>query len=411
MLPSDLLISRYEGHSIVPTKLALNSQNLATAQTLIDCFETLKGRTKGELSQLLQEIEGDQTNYRLKRGIAHILEKSFSTFETVSPLDPIELRQLVFAESAKTPPNPSQTQATLQAVALALSTKLDKDISTQEIQRGLYADRQDNQILTEVESPTPESLIHRYNLSQVQGLFYRASQVVIQAYRNDPGEYKLLFRYIKLFRLMAYIEGDADHGFSLTLDGPTSLFQPSTRYGLDLAKMIPALLNVTRWRLNAQLNVKDSFSKEIRELSYALGSDCDLVSHYKKGTAFDSMVEESFYQSWQKAKTDWILEREVDLIPIPGSVMIPDFRLVHPEGKIYLLEIVGYWRKEYLQKKFAQVRKANRSDLILAISERLNLEKSGINSNDIPVPVIWYKDKLSAKSVLNCLNSIPQSSL
>ena len=46
---------------------------------------------------------------------------------------------------------------------------------------------------------------------------------------------------------MAYIEGDADHGFTLTIDGPASLFTPSPRYGLALAKLLPALLHVTRW--------------------------------------------------------------------------------------------------------------------------------------------------------------------
>jgi uncharacterized protein len=44
----------------------------------------------------------------------------------------------------------------------------------------------------------------------------------LTAHRNDPGEYKLLFRYLTLFGLMAYIAGDADHGFSPTIDGPAS---------------------------------------------------------------------------------------------------------------------------------------------------------------------------------------------
>jgi predicted nuclease of restriction endonuclease-like RecB superfamily len=35
--------------------------------------------------------------------------------------------------------------------------------------------------------------------------------------------------------------------------------------------------------------------------------------------------------------------------------MIPDFRLVHPDGRNYLLEIIGYWRPEYLRKKFSGV--------------------------------------------------------
>ena len=112
------------------------------------------------------------------------------------------------------------------------------------------------------------------------------------------------------------------------------------------------------------------------------------------------MVEASFAAGWQKLKTDWRLEREVDLIPIPGSVMIPDFRLVHPDGRSRLLEIVGYWRPEYLRKKFSQVRQAGRDDLILAVSERLNLEKAGVKVGEIPVPVVWFKNKLLAKSVL-----------
>ena len=115
---------------------------------------------------------------------------------------------------------------------------------------------------------------------------------------------------------------------------------------------------------------------------------------------YDSAIEASFAERWAELKTEWKLEREVDLIPIAGSVMIPDFRLVHPDGRNYLLEIVGYWRPEYLRKKFYQVQQANCENLILAISERLNLEKAGVNFNDTPALTIWFKDKLLPKAVL-----------
>ena len=52
---------------------------------------------------------------------------------------------------------------------------------------------------------------------------------------------------------MTLIEGDADHGFTLRVDGPASLFAPSTRYGLAMAKLLPALLHVTKWSLRASL--------------------------------------------------------------------------------------------------------------------------------------------------------------
>lgn len=403
MLPTDLLVHRYQGEAIVPKRLAVNAENIAIAAEAITCFAQACNHTRGELSQRLQELEGDGTDYRIKRGLTHLLSSGFCTFEIISPLDPPNLRQRAFMLAAQTLHSPAATIKTLERLAVNLSQELERDVSAVQIGEGLYADRPDNQILTTFEAPTPEALLHRYNLSQVQGIFYKATHIVINAHRNDPGEYKLLFRYLKLFCLMAYIEGDADQGFTLKIDGPASVFSASTRYGLALAKLLPALLHVTRWSLSATLSSKDTYTQKTRTSQFSLDSDCGLVSHYPPGKPYDSMLEASFAKRWQKTKTDWKLEREIDLIPIPGSVMIPDFRLVHPDGRTLLLEIVGYWRPEYLRKKFSQVQKADRTDLILAISERLNLDKAGVDFRDTPARLVWFKDKLSPKSVLQVL--------
>ena len=406
MLPNDLLSHRQIGETIIPQKLKIDAKNLTIAMEMINCFQETLGKTQGKLDKRLQSIEGDDTNYRFKRGLAHILRGSFSTFEIMSPLEPIELRNRVFAMAAEVAPSIRATQLTLENLATKLSQELNREVVPDEIKKGLYADLQENRILTQFDAPTPEDLLHRYNLSQVQGVFYKASHIELNAHRNDPGEYKLLFRYVKLFQLMTYIEGDADKGFTLTIDGPYSLFKPSIRYGLALAKMLPALLHVTKWNLHATLQNRDPFSGAWKTGIFSLNSDCDLVSHYPPGKPYDSMLEASFAERWAKLKTKWKLEREVDLIPIPGSVMIPDFRLIHPNGVSYLLEIIGYWRPEYLRKKFAQVRSAKCDNLILAISERLNLEKAGVNVKDVSVPIVWFKNKLLPKSVLEILDSI-----
>ncbi|MGD1931229.1 MAG: DUF790 family protein [Leptolyngbyaceae cyanobacterium] len=398
-----MLIQRYQGDAIQPKRLSLKAPILAIAQALIELFQAHQGQSQGQLNQQLQVLEGEDTDYRIKRGLAHILRSSFSTFEPVSPLEPPLLRARAFTLASSTVPSADATQQHLQTLADQLSQELDRAVNPPEIRQGLYADLKENHILTAFEAPTAAALVHRYNLSQVQGIFYKATQVKLQAYRNDPGEYKLLFRYLKLFRLMAYIEGDADQGFTIEIDGPTSLFKPSTRYGLDMAKLIPAILHVTRWRLTATLVMRDRYTQQLQERQFTLDADCQLVSHYPPGKPYDSMLEESFANRWPQTKTPWRLEREVDLVPIPGSVMIPDFRLVHPDGRTYLLEIVGYWRPEYLRKKFAQVRRAESNNLILAVSERLNLEKAGVKVADVPAKVVWFKNKLSPKIILDCL--------
>lgn len=95
MLPTDLLIHRYNGEEIVPKRLPIDSGNLAIATDLITLFQSAKGMTRGELNRQLQVLEGESTNYRLKRGLAHLLNSAHSTFEVLSPLDPQLLRQRI----------------------------------------------------------------------------------------------------------------------------------------------------------------------------------------------------------------------------------------------------------------------------------------------------------------------------
>lgn len=405
MLPTELLMQRYHGEEVVPRRLAVSPANLALAAELMGIFHAAQGRPRAELHAELQVLEGDHTDYRVKRGLAYLLGSDYSTFEVVSPLDPAMLRQRVFALAAHSVPGPQASQATLAVLADALCHELGRDVTPVQIRAGLYADLPEQQVLTSFDAPTPEALLHRYNLAQAQGVLYRASDVTITAHRNDPGEYKLLFRYLKLFGLMTYIEGDAAHGFTLTIDGPTSLFKPSTRYGLALAKLLPALLHVSRWSLVATLVPRRLSPYGPTQARFSLTPDGGLVTHYPPGKPYDSMVEQAFAARWAETQTAWRLEREVDLIPIPGSVMVPDFRLVHPDGRTFLLEIVGYWRPEYLRKKFAQVRRAGRPDLILAISERLNLERAGVTLRDLPARVVWFKDRVLPKAVLEVLEA------
>jgi uncharacterized protein len=395
---------RQRGEGLVPKRLPITAATLSLAGDLIALFRQFQGRTRGDLAETLRETEGTSTDYRVRRGLAHLLENSFCTFEVRSPLDPLLLRDRVFTTAAAALPTEENAESTLCRVARELEEELQQVVTPEAVRQGLYADLFKNRVLTTFDEPDPESLLHRYNLSQVQGLFYRATEIVIHAYRNDPAEYKLLFRYLKLFQLLTTIEGDVELGYTLTLDGPASLFNQTTRYGTKLAMMIPALLHVSRWRLVAHLKTKPRDGVTPRPARFTLDSGCGLVSHYPRTAPFDSLLEESLVSRWPVSKTAWRLEREVELVPVPGSVMIPDFRLVHPDGRTYLLEIVGYWRPEYLRKKAWQVQQAGRDDLILAVSDQLNLEAAGVRFHDLPARVIRFKKTLTPRQILDVID-------
>ena len=182
MLPAELLIYRTNGDKIIPKRLPLDSRSLGLAEEQINCFQTFLGTTQRELDEKLAELESDSPDYRIRRGLTHILKNNFSTFEIISPLDPQLLRQRVFREAVSAIPLPQNRPQILEITATNLSQELKREVLPHEIEKGLYADLQENRILTQFDTPSVEELLHRYNLSQVQGIFYRASDKIGRAH-------------------------------------------------------------------------------------------------------------------------------------------------------------------------------------------------------------------------------------
>lgn len=389
MLSGDLLQHTIRGGQAFP--LFLQGPRREWAGQVLEIIQAHLRKPRKELQEALTSLEGDSPDYRLVRGLAHLaLEEA--TFEIVAPCDPAKLRQEAFSAAA-------QRGHSVLEVALILDELSTRYAMPAEVVReALYADLPENHILTAIRDLTSEQLIDRYNLAQAQGLLYRATQLVVTAHRNVPGEYRRLFHKIKLFGLMYAVEGNLDDGYRIFVDGPASLFRQTQKYGVKMAAFLPALLNVTRWEMEAILETKG------RQASYVLTSATNLRSYHPKPPEFDSLLEASFVERWQKMKTPWALEREVEIIDLKGTVFVPDFALRHEDGRIAHVEIVGFWHPDYLRRKFDKVRRAGRTDLILAVSDRLNVSDEHLQG--VPGPVVFFKGKVEPKAVLECAETL-----
>ena len=399
MLPTELLMFRIKGGVIEPRRLKTSTANLKLAETVIQTFESHVGKRRFELNEAMQILETGRSDFKILRGLAHLLAQRCE-FEAGGVLTPPQTRDHLFALAQGHPPSRRRTKELLEQAARTLSG--DRPLSAEEVLAALYADLPDQQILVSFDPLTPEELVQRFDLAQAQGVLYRAYSLIITARRNEPARYKQLLKYTKLFGLMVTVEGDPNFGFTLTMDGPTSLFSSTTRYGLAMAKFLPALLHVTKWDLTAAIKPRRDLAwvdPSDEEWQYGVTSEDGYVSHYKAPEEHDSALEAGFTERFLKLETPWKLEREVDLVPVPGGVILPDFRLVNGDRSV-LVEIVGYWRPEYLRKKFDLLRKSGRTDVIVCVSERLNLEKAGVDPSDFGDRVVWFKGVLNPKDVL-----------
>ena len=396
MLTLDLLRTRVEGGSIAPRYVDVgHTGHLRLARALIDILAGHSGDTRGCLQTALEEYAGDRVNYRIQRGLTKLLLDDSCTFDVAAVLAPQDLRRSVFAAARRHHPvvgDPDLFHGADRAQVLA-EAAAELGLTVGEVDDGLYADLSANHRLVKFDPPPPAALLERYNEALAQAMLYRCRRLLVDVSATEPVRFRQLFAAIKLNRLIHTVTR-TDQGFRIVLDGPMSLFRHSLRYGVRMAAFLPSLLQCRGWRLQA--DVPDDESRGSRRFS--LDESVGLVSHHKAWTAYDSQVEATFARRFEKLSSAWTLTRETDFVDLKESVLIPDFSFRHEDGRTRMLEIVGYWRPEYLARKLDKLQRAGRVDLMVAVSERLNVSREEISG--LPGEVIWFKGRLDPKEVL-----------
>src|SRR5206468_7764809 len=77
--------------------------------------------------------------------------------------------------------------------------------------------------------------------------------VTVEVDCSSPGAYRALFARLKFLRLLHTIAARDGGGYTIEIDGPFSLFDAVTRYGLQLALALPVISACRRWSLEAEV--------------------------------------------------------------------------------------------------------------------------------------------------------------
>jgi predicted nuclease of restriction endonuclease-like RecB superfamily len=182
--------------------------------------------------------------------------------------------------------------------------------------------------------------------------------------------------------------------YEIRFDGPASVLRATRRYGVAMAKFLPALVACRGWRMHAVLQTRRRGWLVGLDLSSADG----LRSHLPPPEEFDSRVEEAFARRWGEHREGWTLHREGEILHQGQKVFLPDFVLRHQDGRTVLLEIVGFWTPDYLQAKFQTLRMFEGHRILLAVAEPARRLIGALPPGTIP-----YKTALLPAEVLKWL--------
>ena len=407
MLTSDLVQVKITGSLLEPKLLSLRSKaHLSKAEQLLAIVRNHQGRTLGEFKECIQGITALEVKHKLWKGLAKVLVEQ-CTFEAPS-LDGHEgcsaadLRQRVFVRSAElgfATQNASFGRFTQHAILTEIANELN--VAMDNLLAYLYADHKDMHILQHLPAiETPEQMLQRYNLVLCQSILLHAKKIKVTLFNPSAKWLRLIFRRIKFYRLMyrVFKRGDV---IEVLIDGPQSLLNQSSRYGLQFAMFLPVLPLYTEfWKVEAELawGKKRKVRKQM-----ILDPSLGLSSHYQPRGLWKSTTEEWFEQRFFEKEREWSLS-EGDVLDLGAQqVLIPNFKIQHQTNpqRFGYLNVVGFWMKAHV----VDLVERSPDNVIFAVSKRYATDAKKLPKR-VQDRLIIFAEVITVKDVLSILNKI-----
>jgi uncharacterized protein len=364
----------------------------------------LEGRPRGMVTEALRRQERRVRDVRRLAGIRKTLLDRCTFRREAGAERAVELREAVFrARGRSWPPVPGDEHLPYELAAQ------DTGLSPEALRRLLWADRPHRYPLTRAPDLDGPGLLDAYNLELARAVLLEAESLEFRA----RGGWKRVFRSLKLARLMARVEREGRARYRVSITGPAApwLSRPQ-RYGVRLARVLPALLAAPDGRIEARVR----FHGALVPFRLSAARLPTPTARTRSGRRYDSRWEADLAQLLRKkigeGRRGWVLHREDAPIVLPGGrVFLPDFTLRHQDGREALVELVGFWTPEYLAEKLGKVKEAGLEHLILVIPRSLQGGESGEGGLTQDTPsgagaVVWFTHRPSAGPVLDAADEV-----
>jgi len=369
MLTKDLLRTRLAGNYIKPRFISTDDPDLQElADSILKICREGVGRTREYLENAAASCAALHKDVKLAKGLVKLAFDRL-TYETPSG-DPRELRKKLLRESARAirggnlPESPLDFRSILPSAA--------------EIpEGGLYADLPGNDKLLAIRDITARELLERYNMSLVQTLLLFTEKLELEIPASeDPQLFRSFCSRLRFHRLLVSARRDGKN-IRMVIDGPASIFENSTKYGLQTASFFPVVCRFSRWKAACTVKLK----KDPRRL--VLDETSGLVCRQTNLASWRPEEIRMFADLFRQENKDWTLDDEPGFLTLEGGKMVfPDLAFHSPGGKTICLELFHRWHASQLESRLNECRTGQIRDLLLGVDRSL-LKKDGVLAGEL----------------------------
>lgn len=392
MLSADLVRVRRRGEELCLTTIKGTERPEITriAEEILRILEMSVGQTWDEVVEVLGAVERSARHEKVWAGLKK-LALDDSRFGTTLDVDARSLRTQVFGLASRmrkeaNSDNPFSRELVLERIATELG------VQAMHVEECLFSDLKGAARLSESTGLSPEGLIERYELSQIQGILLRAVRLRVEIECSGPDQARLLFQKLKFRQLLYRIEAINSGLYQLEIEGPFSLFDSVTKYGLNLALLVPVLQECLRAELSADL----LWGKERKKLSFKTS-----LRGLEGGTPAPLRSEVvDLQEALSKQKTPFSVSPSREIFNIPGvGICIPDLKLSAPGREDVYIEVLGYWSREAVWKRVEWAESGAKARVIFAVSSRLRVSEE-VLPKETGATLYVYKGAMSALALL-----------
>lgn len=390
MLTADLVDARKKDGELLLRTLdaAGKSEALAIAAALVEEAKASVGRRRDELEEAWDAAIAEAKRPKLAMGLKKLAADACD-FEASSEQDPIALRKSLFLAAAKARKEGNFDRA--RVVAEVGNPEL--------VERTLFSDLKSEHVLRELPTMTAAGLVEEWELGQAQAVLLTAVKVTCEIQSASAGLVRAFFSKLKFHQLLfsaERIEEKDKRGWRVTIDGPYSMFDAVTKYGLRLALILNALRPLERWSLTAEIR----WGKAREPLLFRLAQTES--EHRANDDAHLADEVRELIEGIDGQGSLWRAKAATAILDVPGKgVCIPDIELLRGKSKkpVYV-EVLGYWSRDAVWKRIELAESgALGAPVVFAVSARLRVSEEVLGA-EVPASLYVYKGKMSPRAVI-----------
>lgn len=398
MLTADLVHVRRRGErlTVVPVAEAERPRARELAATALLLVRAHVGLPRGALLEAWSQVAIAPAENRLARGLFK-LALDACEFEEGAGVDPVELRRAIFTQATAVRGSGRDFDRAVVLADIAQARGLDVDA----IEEALYSDLPTAHVLRKADLPSPDGLLAQHDLTSHQTVLLRAVKVQARVFSASAGGYRALFRKLKFHRLLYSITKlDRSAGYAIDLDGPMSLFEQTTKYGLNLALALPAIMACDAWDVRADVR----WGKDRRPVRYHLRGGRESSSSNNANLP-DEVA--ALLADLRQQESPWQVSPSEAILALPGlGVCVPDLEFVHRgSGQRVFLEVLGFWSRAAVWKRVEMAEAGLPFPVVFAVSKHLRVSEE-ILPVDAPAALYVYARALNARAVLERVTAV-----